>query len=57
LIAKARAIGATLVTHEVAAPLAMKRVPIPNVCNHFGVTYLNTFDALRGLSGTFSFRP
>ncbi|MFG1462464.1 DUF4411 family protein [Xanthobacter sp. DSM 24535] len=55
LIAKAQVIGATLVTHEVAAPLAKKRVPIPNVCNHFRVPYLNTFDALRGLAGTFSF--
>lgn len=57
LIAKSMAVGATVVTHEVLSPLAKKRVPIPNVCEHFSVPYMNTFDALRGLAGNFTFSP
>jgi hypothetical protein len=55
LIAKAMVLGATVVTHEVLAPLAKKRVPIPNVCSQFSVPCINTFDALRSLSATFTF--
>lgn len=57
LIAKAKALGATLVTHEVMeAPQAKKRVPIPNICKPHGVVCANTFDALRALSCSLSFR-
>jgi hypothetical protein len=47
LIAKAKVIGATVVTHEVFNPNTKKKVPIPNICREFGVPYLNTFDLLR----------
>ncbi|WP_349367358.1 DUF4411 family protein [Salinarimonas sp.] len=52
LVAKAMIAGCTIVTHEVAAPGAKKRVPLPNVCAHFGVATLNTFDAMRALKAS-----
>jgi hypothetical protein len=55
LIAKAKVVGATVVTHEVLAPDALKRVPIPNICVAFNVPYINTFDALRSLAASFKF--
>jgi hypothetical protein len=57
LIAKARVEGATVVTHEVLAASATARVPIPNICNHFGVQYVNTFDVLRTMAACFTFSP
>lgn len=57
LIAKGMVLGATVVTHEGPSPMAKARVPIPNVCAHFQVPYMNTFDALRGLAASFSFAP
>jgi hypothetical protein len=56
LIAKAAVIGGTLVTHEVLNEFAKKTVPIPNVCKKFGVPFMNTFDALRGLSTSFNWQ-
>lgn len=53
LIAKAMTLGSTIVTHETVQPNAKSRVMIPNVCGHFGVPYLNTFDALRQMSASF----
>lgn len=53
LIAKALAVGAKVVTHETAEPASKKRVPIPNVANHFGVQCVNTFDALRHFAAVF----
>ncbi|MET0172358.1 MAG: DUF4411 family protein [Agrobacterium vaccinii] len=53
LIAKAMTIGATIITHEVVEPLSKRRVPIPNVCQVFGVPCVNTFDALRKYSTIF----
>jgi hypothetical protein len=46
LIAKAKTLGATVVTHEVLAPLGSKKVKIPNICREFGVEFCNTFDLL-----------
>jgi hypothetical protein len=37
LIAKAKVLGATIVTQEVLAPTNTKKVKIPNICIHFGV--------------------
>lgn len=54
LIAKALAIGATVVTHEQPAPEARKRVLIPNICEDFGVSYVNTFDMLRKMKVSFA---
>lgn len=53
LIAKAGAIGATVVTHELPNPHSKKRILMPDVCAMVGVSYLNTFDALRQLSAQF----
>jgi predicted nucleic acid-binding protein len=53
LIAKARAIGATVVTHELPNPESKKRVLIPDVCHVFDVSYMNTFEALRQFSAKF----
>jgi hypothetical protein len=54
LIAKAMTTGTTVVTHEVFAPQARKRVPIPNVCKQFNVPFVNTFDAMRTMSCKFA---
>ena len=40
----------TVVTHEQFDPNVRRRVPIPNVCQHFDVHYLDTFRMLRDLS-------
>ena len=54
LVAYAKAYGSILITHEVLAPDAQKRVPIPNICRAFDVTYKDTFSMLKGLSVRFS---
>lgn len=54
LVAKAKTTQATLVTHEVPDTTAKRRVPLPNICADFGVSYLNTFDFLRQHSKVFS---
>lgn len=46
LIAYAKAKSLVLVTHEVLSPDARKTVPIPNVCEAFGVPYVDTFGML-----------
>ena len=56
LIAYAQAHNAVVVTQEVLAPDVQKRVPIPNVCRQFNVSYLNTFDMLRQLGVHFDLR-
>jgi hypothetical protein len=54
LVAFARAKGYTVVTHEELAPDVRRKVPIPNVCNAFGVPYINTFQMLRALGVRFN---
>ena len=49
VIAYASVNGLTFVTHEEHAPDAKKSVPMPNVCLHFGVPYVNTFEMLEEL--------
>lgn len=49
VIAYAHAKGMKVVTHEKLAPHAKKRVPMPNVCEQFGVAYVDTFEMLRDL--------
>jgi hypothetical protein len=49
LVAYAKAHGSILATDEVPNPNIRRRVPIPNVCDAFGVEYLDTFDLLRSL--------
>jgi len=57
LIAHAKANGLVVVTHEVLAPDAHKRVPIPNVCQAFGVNYVDTFRMLIELGTRFTWAP
>lgn len=53
LIAHAMADGGKVVTLEVKVPSDSKRVKIPNVCEFFGVEYLNTYQMLRELGASF----
>lgn len=54
LVAYAIARGRVIVTQEVVAPEARRKVPIPNVCDHFRVRYVDTFRMLRELSVHFT---
>jgi len=53
LIAYVKAYGGIIVTHEVLAPNAKKKVPIPNVCRAFDINYIDTFTMLRALGVRF----
>jgi len=53
LIAYAKAKNATVVTLENSLT-KMSKVPIPAVCHHFGIQYINTFEMLRQLGITLS---
>lgn len=50
LVATSKQAGFCLVTHETRQDGARARVPMPNVCDEFGVNYCNTFEMLRELS-------
>jgi hypothetical protein len=54
LIAYAKANNMMLVTHEEWNREARRRVPIPNVCQAFGVPYTDTFVMLRDLAVSFT---
>ncbi len=54
LVAYARSKGRIVVTHEVLDPSIRRKVPIPNVCDAFGVNYHDTFEMLRQLGVRFS---
>jgi predicted nucleic acid-binding protein len=47
IVAAAAVSGATIVTHEMPQRGVKRRVPIPNICEHFGLNFVNTFDVLR----------
>jgi hypothetical protein len=49
LVAYALAKGCVLVTHEQFARDAKARIPVPNVCQAFGVEVVDTFQMLRAL--------
>ncbi len=49
IIAYAKAHDFVIVTQETYEPDAKKKIKIPNVCEDFGVEYVNTFDVLRNL--------
>lgn len=53
LVAKARVLGATVVTMERPEPSAKRRVPLPNMCAAFGVPWMDTFALLRNHAATF----
>ena len=56
VIAFAKAMDATVVTHEKSNPAIRRKVPIPNVCDALNVPYVDTFEMLRGLSTQFSWQ-
>lgn len=53
LIAYAKANGCVVVTNEAFNPEIKKKVPIPNVCRQFNVSYINTFELLKELGVKF----
>lgn len=53
IIAKAKTIGATVVTHECFVVQNTKKVKVPNICQEFDVTCINTFQLLRELKARF----
>ena len=54
LVAYAMSKSQIIVTHEVLDPGIKRKVPIPNVCEAFGVSYVDTFEMLRQLGVRFS---
>jgi len=54
LVAYAKSKGLIVVTHEVLDPSIKRKIPIPNVCEAFGVSYVDTFEMLRQLGVRFS---
>jgi hypothetical protein len=57
LVAYAKVTGRVLVTQEVLNKEVRRKVPIPNVCEAFGVRYLDTFEMLRSLQAQFTWQP
>ena len=53
LVAYAKVNGCVVVTHEVPAPEARRKVPLPDVCQAFGVPFVDTFAMLRALGVRF----
>jgi len=49
LIAFAKTHNYTIVTNESLNPEIKKKIPIPNVCIHYNIQYVNIFDMLRKL--------
>ena len=52
VVAYAKARGLVVVTQEVLSPGVKRKVPIPNVCEQFGVKWMDTFAMLRALGIT-----
>lgn len=50
LVAQAKTLGYTVVTHETANPDGKRRVKIPEACDHLGVAYTSPFQLLRSQS-------
>lgn len=46
LVSMASANGGVVVTHEMPNPEAKRKIFLPDICEHFGVPYMNTFDLL-----------
>lgn len=53
LISYCKATNDTLVTQEVSNPYQKNRIPIPQPCNYFGVSYCNMIEMFRRLGVTF----
>ena len=56
LAAYAMANGAVVVTNEVSAPQAQRKVPLPDLCRQFDIPCINTFEMLRELGAHFEWR-
>ena len=56
LAAYAMANGAVVVTNEVSAPDARRKVPLPDLCQQFDIRCINTFEMLRELGASFDWR-
>ena len=56
LVAYARVHNVIIVTLEAHHPDARRRVPLPNVCEQFGVPRVNTFEMLNELGVYFDWR-
>ena len=52
ILAKAKTIGATIVTHEALAAANSKKVKVPNICLQFDVPCVNTVSVFAGIKGT-----
>ena len=57
LAAYAMASSAVVVTNEVSAPQAQRRVPLPDLCRHFDIPCINTFEMLRDLEVRLEWSP
>ena len=53
LIAKAKTIGATVVTHEARKEQSGNKVKVPDICDWFNVPCIDTFALLRSLEARF----
>ena len=53
LIATASVLECKIVTHEVLVPSNSTKVKIPNVAQDFGVDWINPYDMIRRLNGSF----
>lgn len=53
LIAKAKVLGASVVTHESRLVPNTRKVKVPNICHHFDVRCVDTFELLRELNARF----
>lgn len=53
VIAKAKTIGATVVTNEAFVDVNARKVKVPNICKQFNVPCMNTFQFLRELKARF----
>lgn len=54
IIAKAKVIGATVVSHESKITQQGKKIKVPNVCQQYGVECISTFELLRKLKARFT---
>jgi hypothetical protein len=57
LTAYAREKAMVLVTQEVYNRDVRKKIPMPNICRQFNISYVNTFDMLRQLGVQFHWKP
>ena len=49
LVAYVKVHGGTVATNEKANPEVKKRIPIPNICEEFGVPFVDQFEMMRRL--------